>query len=407
MFELKGKYAVAKVFTDDIEEEAVSQIMELLNQPFSKDSNPRFMPDVHAGKGCTIGTTMRISDCTCPNLVGVDIGCGMLVIELDERIGDFAKFDEIIHTYIPSGMNVHDRKQTDFDLKRLHCYKKLKAPDYLVRSIGSLGGGNHFIEIDQSADGRHWLVIHTGSRNLGKQVCEIYMDIAQENLAYGQKEMNLAANRLVEELKEQGREKEISSRLKELKKEYKMKFASQPKDLATVSGIDLACYLDDMKISQEFARLNREMIASIILKHYFGKDMNKFTYWHCIHNYIDVENRILRKGSISAQKDEMVIVPLNMRDGCIIGKGKGNPDWNFSGPHGAGRKMSRSAAKKALTVDSFEKSMEGIYSTTVNQSTLDEAPAAYKDSDEIVEYVSDSIDIVEVIKPVYNFKASE
>lgn len=407
MLELKGRYAEAKVFTDDIEEEAVAQIINLLNQPFAKDSNPRFMPDVHAGKGCTIGTTMQISTCTCPNLVGVDIGCGMLVVELPEPIDDFKRFDEIIHTYVPAGMEVHESAVADYPLKTLNCYAKLKRPDYLVNSIGSLGGGNHFIEIDQSADGRHWLIIHTGSRNLGKQVCEIYMKIAEENLEYGQKQLNLAINEMIENLKKAGREKEISSELARVKKEFREKHASLNKDLATISGSDLENYLHDMKICQEYAVLNRETIADIILTHYYGKKLNQFTHWQCIHNYIDVENRILRKGSISAQKDEMVIVPLNMRDGCIIGKGKGNPDWNYSGPHGAGRKMSRSAAKASLTVDSFEKSMEGIYSSTVNESTLDEAPAAYKDADEIVENISETIDIIEIIKPVYNFKASE
>ena len=407
MLELNGKYAMAKVFTDDIEEQAVSQILNLLNQPFAKNSNPRFMPDVHAGKGCTIGTTMRINDCTCPNLVGVDIGCGMLVIELDERINDFKRFDDIIHQFIPAGMNIHTKAKADYPLDTLHCYKKLRNPDYLIRSIGSLGGGNHFIEIDRSASGKDLLIVHTGSRNLGKQVCEIYMDIAAENLEYGQNASNQACAELIEKLKAEHREKEISTELTKLKDEFHKKYASANKDLATVSGTDLENYLHDMKICQEFARLNRETIAEIILSEYFGKKLNQFTFWYCIHNYIDVDNRILRKGAISAQKNEMVIIPLNMRDGCIIGKGKGNPDWNYSGPHGAGRKMSRSAAKQNLSVNSFEKSMEGIYSSTVNASTLDEAPAAYKNADDIIENVSETIEIIEVIKPVYNFKASE
>lgn len=407
MLELNGKYAAAKVFTDDVEEQAVSQIVNLLNQPFAQDSNPRFMPDVHAGKGCTIGTTMKINDCTCPNLVGVDIGCGMLVVELEERIDDFRWLDDIIHEHVPAGMNIHAHAKADFPINTLHCYAKLKNPEYLIRSIGSLGGGNHFIEIDRSSDGRDLLIIHTGSRNLGKQVCEIYMDIAAENLEYGQKALNKACNDLIEKLKAEHKEKEISEALKNLKNEFRKKYSAISKDLATVTGNDLENYLYDMKICQDFAKLNRETIADIILTEYFGKNLKQFSFWHCIHNYIDTENRILRKGAISARKNEQVIIPLNMRDGCIIGKGKGNPDWNYSGPHGAGRKMSRSAARQNLGMDSFEQSMEGIYSSTVNASTLDEAPAAYKNADEIIENVSESIEIIEIIKPVYNFKASE
>ena len=407
MLELNGKYAAAKVFTDDVEEQSVSQIVNLLNQPFAQDSNPRFMPDVHAGKGCTIGTTMKINDCTCPNLVGVDIGCGMLVVELEERIDDFRRLDDIIHEHVPAGMNIHAHAKADFPINTLHCYAKLKNSEYLIRSIGSLGGGNHFIEIDRSSYGRDLLIIHTGSRNLGKQVCEIYMDIAAENLEYGQKALNKARNDLIEKLKAEHKEKEISEALKNLKNEFRKKYSAISKDLATITGNDLEDYLHDMKICQDFAKLNRETIADIILTEYSGKNLKQFSFWHCIHNYIDTENRILRKGAISARKDEPVIIPLNMRDGCIIGKGKGNPDWNDSGPHGAGRKMSRSAARQNLSMDSFEQSMEGIYSSTVNASTLDEAPAAYKNADEIIENVSESIEIIEIIKPVYNFKASE
>lgn len=407
MFEIKGTYASAKIYTDDIEEEAVSQIMNLLNQPFARDSSPRFMPDVHAGKGCTIGTTMKINDCTCPNLVGVDIGCGMLVVELRERIDDFRKLDEIIHTSVPAGMEIHEKIQTDFPIEKLKCFKKLRNPDYLKRSVGSLGGGNHFIEIDQSIDGRHFLIIHTGSRNLGKQVCEIYMKIAQDNMKFGQNELNKACDELIRTYKAEGKERQIDSALKALKQEFRDKYASSEKDLAVIQGIDLENYLHDMKLCQEYAVKNRETIADIILKNYFSLPLADFESWQCIHNYIDVENRILRKGSISAQKDEPVIVPLNMRDGCIIGKGKGNPEWNYSGPHGAGRKMSRAKAKANLSVSSFEESMKGIYSSTVNESTLDEAPDAYKNADEIIENISETIKVIEIIKPVYNFKASE
>ena len=406
MFELKGKYAEAKVFTDDIEEAALAQIMNLLNQPFAKDANLRFMPDVHAGKGCTIGTTMRITDMVCPNLVGVDIGCGMFVVELPEPVADMAELDRIIHEYVPAGMSVHEKAVADFDLTQLVCYDRLKSPDYLVNSIGTLGGGNHFIEIDETADGGHYLVIHTGSRNLGKQVCELYMDIAQNKMKFGREELNLACRQLTEDLKKAGREREIAAELKKLKESYHEKYSLQDKDLAVITGQDLEDYLHDMKICQAYAAKNREMIAQTILTHLFGISLKDVTHWQCIHNYIDVDNRILRKGSISAQKGEMVIIPLNMRDGCIIGKGKGNPDWNFSGPHGAGRKMSRAEAKKTLSVDDFRDTMSGIFSTTVGQSTLDEAPGAYKNAEEIVEYVTDSVEVLQVVKPVYNFKAS-
>ena len=410
MLEIKGKYETAKVFTADIEMEAVSQIKELLNQPFAKGSHARFMPDVHAGKGCTVGTTMLIADCTCPNLVGVDIGCGMFVVELENRIDDFERLDKIIHEKIPSGMNVHAHAVSDFDLSSLRCFKDLNRPDYLLQSIGSLGGGNHFIEIDENEDGQHYLVIHSGSRNLGKQVCEIYMNKAEKKLKYGQEQLNIASKQLIERLKSERREREISSELAKLKKHFRNEFAAVNKDLATISGIDLEDYLHDMKITQAYAEQNREWMARIILSEYYGttvaEDLLRDHSWQCIHNYIDVNNRILRKGSISAQKDEMVIIPLNMRDGCIIGKGKGNPDWNFSAPHGAGRKMSRSRAKQELTMDEFKDSMKDIYTTSVLESTIDEAPMAYKDAEGIVDNIEDTVEILRIVKPVYNFKAS-
>lgn len=407
MLKLKGKYETAIVFTDDIEAEAISQIYTLLEQPFIAETHPRFMPDVHAGKGCTIGTTMHIQNEICPNLVGVDIGCGMFVVELDDKIKDFAKLDSIIHEYVPSGQNVHPEAVRAHDLSAMICYPALKNKDYLQASIGTLGGGNHFIEIDESQNGKHMLVIHSGSRNLGKQVCEYYMDIAHAKMKFGREELNLACRELIEKLKEEHREKEINDELKALKQQFYVQFGAQNQDLATIKGEDLENYLNDMRICQDYARKNRETMAEIILSKLYGTTLADYKHWHCIHNYIDVDNRILRKGSISAAEDEKVIIPLNMRDGCIIGYGKGNPEWNFSGPHGAGRKMSRSAAKRQLTVESFKESMEGIFSTTVDQSTIDEAPAAYKDAAGIIENIQETVEVVEIVKPVYNFKASD
>lgn len=406
MLELRGKYAEAKIFTDDIEEAALSQIINLLNQPFAKDAHLRFMPDVHAGKGCTIGTTMHITDQVCPNLVGVDIGCGMFVVELPEVIHDFSVLDRVIHAYVPAGMSVHEHAVESFDLDQLVCAKDLKSKEYLLASIGTLGGGNHFIEVDQEESGRQYLVIHTGSRNLGKQVCELYMEKAQEQMQYGRDALQRACKERTEELKQAGRQREIAQELERLKKFYHEQYALQDKDLAVLKGQDLEDYLHDMKICQAYAAKNRETIAHIILSKLYGCALKDTVHWHCIHNYIDTEHRILRKGAISAQNGEMVIIPLNMRDGCIIGKGKGNADWNCSGPHGAGRRMSRAAAKQTLTVEAFRETMEGIYTTSVGSSTLDEAPGAYKDAEGIIENVAESIEILTVVKPVYNFKAS-
>ncbi|MCR5795767.1 MAG: RtcB family protein [Solobacterium sp.] len=406
MIEIKGDYAEAKVFTDDIEEQALAQIRELLDQPFAKDSHPRFMPDVHAGKGCTIGTTMHITDRACPNLVGVDIGCGMLVVPLKETIDDFEKLDAVIHRYVPAGMSAHEKAVIDYDISGLKCFGSLKNREYLICSLGTLGGGNHFIEIDRADDGSEYLVIHTGSRNLGKQVCEIYMEKAHEKMAYGKTALHEAGEQLILKLKEEGRSGEIAGALKDLKNEYKRRFSERKPDLAVLEGGDLEDYLHDMKLSQEFAKTNREMIADIILHAYFGSRLQEYDFWHCIHNYIDTDKRILRKGAISAEKGENVIIPLNMRDGCILGKGKGNPDWNCSGPHGAGRKMSRSAAVKNLSMEDFRQSMEGIFSSTVVESVIDEAPAAYKDSAGIIGNIAENIEIIQIIRPVYNFKAA-
>ena len=407
MIELRGKYAEAKIFTDDVEEEAIAQITELLNQPFAEGSHPRFMPDVHAGKGCTIGTTMRIRDKVCPNLVGVDISCGMFVVKLPAKDIDLEVFDRIVHDSVPAGMEIHKRPVVKFDeLEDLACWNALKSKrEYFLCSIGTLGGGNHFIELDRSKDGSLYLIIHSGSRNLGKQACEHYMRIAEKKLLKIKSITNEETKAVIEALKAEGRVSEIADALKELSIKERNQLSALNKDLAVIDGEDLEDYMHDCAIINRYAKLNRETMAKLILSHYRW-NLSDLETFHTIHNYIDTESRTLRKGSISAAAGEKLIIPLNMRDGCIIGIGKGNEDWNESGPHGAGRRMSRSAAKNTLDLKAFEETMQGIYSTTVNASTLDEAPFAYKDSSGIIENIAETVDVIEVIKPVYNFKAS-
>ena len=392
-----------KIFTNNIEDTAREQIDLLLEQEVFKDCKIRIMPDVHAGAGCVIGFTGNLGDKVIPNIVGVDIGCGMLCAELGNIEVDLEKLDKIIRKYIPSGMNVHEEKVKDYDFTQLYCYKELKNKDgWLEKSLGSLGGGNHFIEIDVDDEYNKYLVIHTGSRNLGKQVAEIYQNKAIEYCSY-KKEMQEEKNKIIKEYKEQGKEKEIQKVLIEINNKYNGK-TKLPKDLCYLESKDREDYLHDMKLCQEFALLNRSYIAYKICK-----EMNILSknYFQCIHNYINFEDNIVRKGAISARKGERVIIPMNMRDGCIIGIGKGNEDWNYSAPHGAGRTMSRNMAREKLNMEEFKNSMEGIYTTSVNEETIDEAPMVYKPMEEILEYIKDTIEVEKIIKPIYNFKASE
>lgn len=392
-----------KIFTNNIEQEAINQINLLLEQEAFKDCKIRIMPDVHAGAGCVIGFTGNLGNKVIPNIVGVDIGCGMLCADLGDIDIDLKKLDEVIREYIPSGMNVHKEKVKDFDFTQLYCYKELKNKDgWLEKSLGSLGGGNHFIEIDIDDENNKYLVIHTGSRNLGKQVADIYQNKAIEYCSY-KKEMEEERNRIIKEYKEQGKQKEIQSALQEVYKKYEGK-TKLPKDLCYLEGKDREDYLHDMKLCQKFAELNRSYIAYKICKE---MSILSKTYFQCIHNYINFNDNIVRKGSISARLGESVIIPMNMRDGCIIGIGKGNDDWNQSAPHGAGRIMSRMKAKEKLNMLDYKMSMAGIYTTSVNEETLDEAPMVYKPMQEIIECIGDTIDIVKIIKPIYNFKASE
>ena len=400
MEEIRGKYNTAISFAKVIEDAAREQIRRMCNYEFTRDSKIRIMPDVHAGKGCTIGTTMTVVDKAVPNIVGVDIGCGMYTVKLETDALDFEKIDEAAH-YIPSNKNVWDFRQERFDLQALNCYRSLKETRRLEKSLGTLGGGNHFIEIDRASDGTFYLVIHTGSRNLGKQVAEIYQRLAID-LACGKDKFFQQKEEIIAVYKSLGRKKEIQSKLKELELEYRGRKADMPDDLCFVYGKYFHQYLHDMELCQEFARRNRELIAKILL----GKaGISAGEAFHTIHNYIDVGELIIRKGAIAAHKDERVLIPINMRDGSVLAVGKGNADWNYSAPHGAGRLMSRGDAKARLSMDDYKNSMAGVYSTSISEGTLDESPQAYKSLDDILDVIGDTVDILEVMKPVYNFKA--
>ena len=368
MIELQGKYGQAKVFTDVVDNDSISQVITLLNQPYAESANVRMMPDIHAGMGCTIGTTMRIRDQICPNLVGVDIGCGMETIYLKEKRIELQKLDKLIRQEIPSGFAIRQKPHRfakEIDLDELYCAKHVKL-DRALLSIGTLGGGNHFIEADRDDDGNLYLVIHSGSRHLGVEICNYYMKAARDDLS--------------------------------------QRGISVPHTLAYVEGTLMEQYLHDMRIAQHFADLNRKAMADVIVKGMGGHMKQQFT---TIHNSIDLDHGILRKGAVSAQAGETLLIPINMRDGSLLCTGLGNDDWNCSAPHGAGRLMSRSDAKQSFTVSEFKKQMEGIYTTSVGQGTLDECPMAYKSMKDIVDNIGPTARIDAIIRPVYNFKAGQ
>ena len=410
MFELSGKYNTCKIFTDNCDSETISQLTNLLNQESVKGSKIRIMPDTHAGKGCVIGTTMTLQDKVIPNLVGVDIGCGMLAIKLKEKEIDLKLLDEVINKYVPAGFEIHESP-----VSRSFA-DKIIAPvdvDKAFRSLSSLGGGNHFLEIDRDSRGNLWLVIHTGSRRLGVEVCEYYQNRAYEKLQESAKGGSLKQliNSAISELKAAHREKEISKQIEKIKADYERKNDTKvPRELAYLIGQDFDDYIHDMQLTQQHAAINRKCIADTIITkmdlHPVSKDCcYDEDYFDTIHNYIDCDNMILRKGSVSAELGELLIIPMNMRDGSLICIGKGNPDWNYSAPHGAGRIMSRSQAKDRVNLDDFEESMKGIYSTSVCASTIDESPFVYKPMQEIMDNIKDTVEIVDIIKPIYNFKA--
>lgn len=398
MIELKGKYNTAKIFTDVVDEASITQVMLLLNQEFVTGSRIRLMPDIHAGAGCTIGTTMTIKDKIVPNLVGVDIGCGMECIMIREMDMDLEKLDAVIHDQIPAGFNI--RSKAHPYIKRCSIEKLYCAPyvdmNRAEKSLGTLGGGNHFIEVNVDEEGNRYLVIHTGSRHLGLEVAKHYQNMAYESLNNISKDEE---ETIIEELKAKGRHREIEKTLRALKN---VKRTHIPKELAFVSGELFTQYIHDMQIVQEYAAWNRKAIKDDILNYMSLTEVDGFT---TIHNYIDTDAMVLRKGAVSAKTGERLIIPINMRDGSLICTGKGNSDWNQSAPHGAGRLMSRSRAKEQFTVSEFEQQMEGIYTTSVGRKTLDECPMAYKGMDDIVSNIGDTAEINRIIKPIYNFKA--
>lgn len=382
-----------KVYANTFENEAYNQVKKMANYEPYINSKIRIMPDAHAGKGCVIGTTMTINHAVTPNLVGVDIGCGMLAAYISSEEIDLQKLDDVIRKYIPSGFSVHETPIYNFGLTYLYCYNAIKGKDlYMQQSLGTLGGGNHFIEVNRTSDGQLVIVVHSGSRNLGVQVCNYYQNLAFENLS-----KRNDVKELISRLKAEGREKEIQSELKKIKPNV------VDKELAYLEGLYFEQYIHDMDIVQRYASVNRALIMNSICK---NMHLMQCDYIETIHNYIDLKNMILRKGAVSAQKGEKLIIPMNMRDGSLICVGKGNEDWNYSAPHGAGRLMSRAKAKETISMQDFKDTMSDVYTTSVCEATLDEAPQAYKDMNEIISLIGDTVEIVDIIKPIYNFKAN-
>lgn len=400
MIAIRGAHNTAKCFCKTLEPQARQQIQEVCDQRAFADSKIRIMPDVHAGVGCTIGTTMTLTDKVVPGMVGVDIGCGMETVQLKETQIDFDELDRVIRTYIPSGHAIHPQPHPlvkQLDLHELRCAKQIDIKRAQC-SIGTLGGGNHFIEIDRGEDGYLYLVVHSGSRHLGVETASFYQKAGWKAL---QRAYQPLVQEAMQQLKAQGREQDIARTTAQIKREYT---PDVPKELAYVSGELFADYIHDMKLVQQFAVYNRQAMVQAILQNMHVTCIDAFS---TIHNYIDTDAMILRKGSVSAKRGETLLIPINMRDGSLICVGKGNKDWNESAPHGAGRLMSRTDAKQTLTLEQFQQSMRGIYTTCVQQSTLDESPMAYKNMDEIVEQIAPTADIVQRIRPVYNFKAAE
>lgn len=388
-----------KIFTENIEPEAVNQIYTLISQPPFLGRKVRIMPDAHAGAGCVVGFTAELGDKIIPNVLGVDLGCGMFTAELGKADFSLEDLDNFIKAKIPAGSNFRKECNGESLIKQLYCFKELRDFDRLYGSLGTLGGGNHFIEVDQDGEGNRYLVIHTGSRNLGLQVAKIYQKTAVDSCKFCAATEREA---VINKLKSQNKQNEIPAAIDAVTAKYAHK-TKIPAELCYLEGEQMQAYLHDLRICQQFAVLNRKKIADDILKYL---KIYKYSYFETVHNFIDDDN-IIRKGSIPAHKGQRVIIPMNMRDGCLIATGLGNADWNYSAPHGAGRLLKRSEAKQLFTVEEFQRQMQGVYSTTVNESTLDESPMAYKPMEEIVQLIAPTVKIEKIIKPIYNFKAGE
>lgn len=407
MIEIQGKYGSARVFADALEPTAAEQLRTLCDQRFVEGCRLRIMPDVHAGAGCVIGFTADLGELVIPNIVGVDIGCGMLTVELGKHPIDYDALDALIRAKIPSGRGVHEGRELRFDeLQALHCYRSLRDTRRIERSLGTLGGGNHFIEIDSDGEGGRLLVIHSGSRNLGKQVAEQYQALACD-LLHGREPLFRARDELIARYKAEGRRGEIQDALKQLYAAFKESECEVPRELCYLHGDYRRMYLDDMAICQRFAALNRRRMAEVIVEGLLGRSLDELAHFETVHNYIDLESNIVRKGAVSARAGERLLIPINMRDGSLICVGKGNPDWNESAPHGAGRLFSRTEARERFTAQEFRDAMTGIYTTSAGEETLDECPMAYKSMDAIVSQIGPTAEIERIIRPEYNFKAEE
>lgn len=407
---ISGKHSEAVIYATLLEDSAKEQIQTLVNAPFVEGETIRIMPDAHAGAGCVIGYTQTIRGRrVCPNLVGVDISCGMVTVKLGKMDINLPRFDELVNATIPAGLEVHEGRIVHFpELQELKCYRTLKDTKRIERSIGTLGGGNHFIELDKASDGTVYLVIHTGSRNLGKQIAEYYQERADQVVNHDMGAYYRKRDEIISSYKAEGRRNEIQKALETLKAEYQKKNLNiVSKDLAWLEGQDFEDYLHDSAIAADYAHLNRMTIADLIIKAYFGKgySIDDFEHFETVHNYIDLEDMMIRKGAISAHEDEKVLIPISMKDGALICTGLGNPDYNMSAPHGAGRRLSRAAAFEKLSMGEFKHQMEGIYSTSVAESTLDESPMAYKGLEDILPMLEGTCTVIEHIKPIYSFKA--
>jgi RNA-splicing ligase RtcB len=399
MFEIKGKLNTAICYASVVESDAIEQIRRMCSYEITAGSRIRIMPDVHAGRGCTVGTTMTVSDKVVPNIVGTDIGCGMYTVNLGRSPIDFAEIDLTARNGL-SGNNLSRIKNRNFSYEGLRCYRDLNNLSGMKQSLGTLGGGNHFIEIDEAVDGTRYLIVHSGSRSLGKQVAEFYQNLAIKfNNGY---EVNCDAGGKYSRSEKKSGQRKTGRELSAARQFGNGSSSGIPDDLCFLSGRYLDDYLHDVEICQAFARLNREIIADILLK---GAGLTGRESFHTVHNYVDTREMILRKGAIAAHDGEIVLIPINMRDGCVLARGRGNPEWNYSAPHGAGRLLSRGTAKSSLDMNEYRESMKGIYTTSVNESTLDESPMAYKSLHDIVDVIDDTVEVLDIMRPVYNFKA--